>query len=149
VTDPADGFPLAHELDGTSYAVRENLVDILERELLGPRDGPEELLAVSPRQLYLVGYIAPEKLAEDRADPAHAEDADGLLAGIRADQASPHAQRGIPVEYPAENTNIELGLLVHDSALTSAIESTMRDKHGILYERVVPDDPVSRSAPRP
>jgi phosphatidylserine/phosphatidylglycerophosphate/cardiolipin synthase-like enzyme len=40
--------------------------------------------------------------------------------------------------YPAEHTNIELGLLVHDSALASSIESTMRDKHGTLYERVVP-----------
>lgn len=50
--------------------------------------------------------------------------------------------------YPAEHTNIELGLLVHDSALASAIESTMRDKHGVLYERVAPDDPTSRSASR-
>jgi phosphatidylserine/phosphatidylglycerophosphate/cardiolipin synthase-like enzyme len=40
--------------------------------------------------------------------------------------------------YPAEHTNIELGLMVHDSALASSIESTMRDKHGTLYERVVP-----------
>jgi hypothetical protein len=104
VTDSADGFRLAHELDGTSYAVRENLVDILDRELLGPRDGPEELLPVSPRQLYLVGYIAPEKLAADRADPAHAEDADGLLAGIRADEASPRAQRGIPAESADESS---------------------------------------------
>jgi phosphatidylserine/phosphatidylglycerophosphate/cardiolipin synthase-like enzyme len=40
--------------------------------------------------------------------------------------------------YPAENTNVELGLLVQDTALASSIESTMRDKHGILYERVVP-----------
>jgi hypothetical protein len=41
--------------------------------------------------------------------------------------------------HPAENTNIELGLLVNDSALASAIESTMRDKHGVLYERVIPN----------
>jgi len=40
--------------------------------------------------------------------------------------------------YRAENSNIELGLLVHDTALASSIESTMRDKHGVLYERVVP-----------
>lgn len=95
MTDPANGFRLAHELDGTSYTVRENLVDILERELLGPRDGPEELLPVSPRQLYLVGAIAPEQLAEDRADPAHAEDAGELLSGVRA---GGDGQRGVPVE---------------------------------------------------
>lgn len=38
--------------------------------------------------------------------------------------------------YRAENTNIELGLLVHDTTLASSIESTMRTKHGVLYERV-------------
>ena len=40
--------------------------------------------------------------------------------------------------HSAENTNVELGLLVHDSALASSIESTMRNKHGVLYERVIP-----------
>ncbi|MGH3734222.1 MAG: DISARM system phospholipase D-like protein DrmC [Micromonosporaceae bacterium] len=38
--------------------------------------------------------------------------------------------------YSAEQSNIELGLLVHDTALASSIESLMRDKHGTLYERV-------------
>ncbi|WP_250284032.1 DISARM system phospholipase D-like protein DrmC [Frankia sp. CiP1_Cm_nod2] len=40
--------------------------------------------------------------------------------------------------YNAENTNIELGLLVHDTAIASSVESTMRAQHGVLYERVVP-----------
>jgi phosphatidylserine/phosphatidylglycerophosphate/cardiolipin synthase-like enzyme len=38
--------------------------------------------------------------------------------------------------YAAENTNIELGLLVHDTSLAESIESLMRSKHGLLYERV-------------
>jgi phosphatidylserine/phosphatidylglycerophosphate/cardiolipin synthase-like enzyme len=38
--------------------------------------------------------------------------------------------------HSAENTNIELGLLVTDPALAESIESLMRDKHGVLYERV-------------
>lgn len=38
--------------------------------------------------------------------------------------------------HSAEHTNIELGLLVHDTALASSIESTMRSKHGTLYERI-------------
>jgi phosphatidylserine/phosphatidylglycerophosphate/cardiolipin synthase-like enzyme len=38
--------------------------------------------------------------------------------------------------YSAENTNIELGLLVCDTALADSIESVMRSKHGTLYERV-------------
>ncbi|MBN1170903.1 MAG: DISARM system phospholipase D-like protein DrmC [Micromonosporaceae bacterium] len=37
--------------------------------------------------------------------------------------------------HSAEHTNIELGLLVHDAALAASIESTMRGKHGTLYER--------------
>ena len=62
MTEPAARtYQLAHVPDGTSYTVRENLVDILERELLGPTGGPEELLPVSPRQVYLVGHIAPTK----------------------------------------------------------------------------------------
>ena len=39
--------------------------------------------------------------------------------------------------YSAESTNIELGLLVHDTGLAESIESLMRSKHGVLYERVV------------
>jgi phosphatidylserine/phosphatidylglycerophosphate/cardiolipin synthase-like enzyme len=38
--------------------------------------------------------------------------------------------------HSAENTNIELGLLVADTALAESIESLIRDKQGILYERV-------------
>ena len=39
--------------------------------------------------------------------------------------------------YSAENTNVELGLLVHDTSLAESIESLMRSKHGVLYERVI------------
>lgn len=38
--------------------------------------------------------------------------------------------------YSAENTNIELGLLVHDANLAASIEALMRSKHGVLYEHV-------------
>lgn len=38
--------------------------------------------------------------------------------------------------YSAENRNIEFGLLIHDSGLATAIESTIAAKHGILYELV-------------
>lgn len=36
--------------------------------------------------------------------------------------------------YSAENTNIELGLLIHDSGLAKTIEETMTGKCGSLYE---------------
>src|SRR5690349_23456833 len=95
MTDPMPGFRLEYELDGNSYPVRQNLVDILERELLGPVGGPEELLPVSPRQVYLVGHIAPVKLSEGRVDLAAVEDGDGL-AEVRGDVEGPHIQQGVP-----------------------------------------------------
>lgn len=42
-------YQLNFDLDGSSFAVRENLADILKRELIGPIHGPEELLPFSPR----------------------------------------------------------------------------------------------------
>ena len=36
--------------------------------------------------------------------------------------------------FSAENRNIELGLRVHDPALAESIETTMKSKHGSLYE---------------
>ncbi len=50
---------LAHEPDGRSWTARENLTDILRRELLGPADGPDEVIEVAPDTRYLVGRIAP------------------------------------------------------------------------------------------
>ncbi len=57
--DPADHGPreppseaaqpayrLALEPDGTSFTARENLADVLAREILGPGDGPDEVLDV-------------------------------------------------------------------------------------------------------
>ena len=66
VTDPAPGIRLAHEPDGTSCTVRENLVDILERELLGPIGRTGGAAGGEPASLYLVGHIAPVKLTEPR-----------------------------------------------------------------------------------
>jgi phosphatidylserine/phosphatidylglycerophosphate/cardiolipin synthase-like enzyme len=38
--------------------------------------------------------------------------------------------------FSAENRNVEFGLLIRDSALAESVESTMRSKHGTLYELV-------------
>ncbi|MBG0560779.1 DISARM system phospholipase D-like protein DrmC [Actinoplanes aureus] len=38
--------------------------------------------------------------------------------------------------WSAENSNIELGLLIHDTVLAESIETLMRSKHGLLYEPV-------------
>ena len=51
--------------DGSSYTARENLADILRRELLGPQDDEEEVLEIPPTARYLVGRIAPRRLDRD------------------------------------------------------------------------------------
>ena len=81
---PQASYELTYELDGSSYAVRENLVDIFQRELLGPIRGPEETLPFSPRSQYLVGHIAPVKLVGSAT--ATPDDTDGGdLVEVRAD----------------------------------------------------------------
>jgi hypothetical protein len=62
-------YRLKHEPDGRSWTARENLVDILERELLGPANGPEEVLDSQPDLAYLVGRIAPIRLTDGNEDP--------------------------------------------------------------------------------
>ena len=62
LASPRPLYDLAFDPDGTSWTARENLTDILTRELLGPAHGDEELLEASPDSLYLVGRIAPTKL---------------------------------------------------------------------------------------
>ena len=55
-------YRLEYEPDGRSWIDRENLADILEREILGPANGPEEVLEGAPDSAYLIGRIAPAKL---------------------------------------------------------------------------------------
>lgn len=65
-------YELGYTLEDNSYSVRENLTDIIERELLGPGRGEEEILPFSPRSHYLVGMIAPVKI-DEKADLSVAE----------------------------------------------------------------------------
>ncbi|MER2083421.1 DISARM system helicase DrmA [Rhodococcus sp. (in: high G+C Gram-positive bacteria)] len=96
-------YQLTHDPDGTSFTVRENLVDIIERELLGPAGGPDEILSISPRAQYLVGHIAPVKLTGGRVNLADVEDGD-QLASIRDDITTHGRGRGISVEAPDDNS---------------------------------------------
>lgn len=57
-------YDLAWEPDALSWTARRNLVDILERELVGPSGGDEELLPESPVTKYMLGKLAPRPLAE-------------------------------------------------------------------------------------
>jgi helicase-like protein len=102
---PQASYELNHELDGSSYAVRENIVDILQRELLGPVHGPEERLPFSPRSQYLVGHIAPVRLVGSAT--ASAEDSDGEeLVQVRTDDDGVAEGRGVPA-YAAEDAEAD------------------------------------------
>jgi hypothetical protein len=94
---PAATYALGYPLDGTAYAVRENFVDILGREFVGPMNGPEEVVPLSPRQLYLAGYLAPVKVVESSGGAdAGQDDADDLVE-VLDDPSVLTSGRGVPV----------------------------------------------------
>ena len=67
---PRPPYRLKVEPDGRAWTARENLADILDSELLGPANGPDELLNGPPDAAYLVGRIAPVHLRRrDSAPP--------------------------------------------------------------------------------
>ena len=101
-------YELTYELDGSSFTVRENLVDILERELLGPIHGPEEVLPFSPRSQYLVGYIAPVKLTgrSSTGDDADGDGERGDLVEVRIDDEAVAEGRGVPA-FAADETEAD------------------------------------------
>ena len=87
-------YQLTYEPDSRSWTARENLVDILERELLGPAHGEDELIEAQPDALYLVGRIAPSKLTgTGDVTTADAENPD--TEAVNADDA--HEGRGVPL----------------------------------------------------
>lgn len=106
---PDASYELNYEPDGTAFIVRENLVDILERELLGPIHGPEEALPFSPRSQYLVGHIAPVKLVARTRRAETTEDDPierGDLIEIRADDVGLTEGRGLPT-YAGDETDVD------------------------------------------
>jgi len=62
----------------TSYDVRAALEELLERDLLGPRDGDREELPPNtpPAERYLVGRLVPRTRPSDPPQPVLAEEAD-------------------------------------------------------------------------
>lgn len=111
-TQADSGYVLNFPTDGTSFGVRENLVDILERELLGPIHGEEELLPFSPKQMYLLGLIAPVKLTSAEGSALDQDDAEDL-AEVRLDEDGVTEGRGVPTvaadesEADAEEDDVE------------------------------------------
>jgi hypothetical protein len=102
---PKSTYQLQYALDGTSFSVRENLVDVLERELLGPIGGPEEVLPFSPRSQYLVGMIAPVKLTAEASggDQVEYSVEDADLVEVRSDEESVVGGGGVPANAADDN----------------------------------------------
>jgi hypothetical protein len=99
-------YQLNFDLDGSSFAVRENLADILARELLGPIHGPKEMLPFSPRSQYLVGHIAPVKLTGSKSWAVDHDNTARDLVEVRADDDGIAEGRGVPA-YAADETEAD------------------------------------------
>ncbi|ACZ20295.1 helicase family protein [Sanguibacter keddieii DSM 10542] len=96
-------YELTYVPDGSSWTDRENLADILDRELLGPTHGADELLDAQPDALYLVGRIAPAKLV-GRGGVTLAEDADQQSDADVVPAEAADLGRGVPVGVREEET---------------------------------------------
>jgi len=86
-------FNLRYEPDESSWTARENLTDILKRELRGPANGPEEILDGVPDAAYMVGRIAPARVTTGRTSRPEPDDED---ATDIADVFEPGQSRGVP-----------------------------------------------------
>lgn len=95
-------YELMHAPDGRSWTARENLSDILARELLGPANGPEEVLEGQPDEAYLIGRIAPFKLASGSGDPVI--DNEGEAGTDVGDAHDADQSRGVPVTAVDDST---------------------------------------------
>ncbi|NVN50334.1 DISARM system helicase DrmA [Mycolicibacterium hippocampi] len=82
-----------------STIVRAGLLKLIERELLGPRDGDEEEIKGTPRGAYAVGALAPVTVDPSRSVTTDHGSSDPNETGVAVtDTDVRHAdQRGVPV----------------------------------------------------
>ena len=95
-TPVPDDYELLRVLDTSSWSVRENLVDIFTRELLGPDGGDQELLDVPPDARYLLGRIAPTKLRHSDSVPSAEDDDQDSTLDLGDDMAALESS-GVPL----------------------------------------------------
>jgi hypothetical protein len=113
-----------------STVVRADLVKLIEQELLGPRNGPEEEIRGTPRAAYALGGLAPVTVDPSKAVLDQGEDtgADPNETGRAVIDIDPRAvgQRGVPVNTDEEPGTAEddegndegpKGALTHPSSM--------------------------------
>ncbi|WP_084039578.1 DISARM system helicase DrmA [Demequina sp. NBRC 110053] len=73
----------------TSAQVRDELGDLIARDLVGPWDGPDETIVGTPRARYLAGALAPISLLDGGAMPASSpsETDSAGLDDVRSDES--------------------------------------------------------------
>ncbi|SEJ51432.1 DISARM system helicase DrmA [Demequina mangrovi] len=92
---------------GTSAQVRDELGDLIARDLVGPWDGPDETIVGTPRARYLAGALAPIALLDGAATTASSTQdttADGA-SDVRSDESlavtdlsTAHEVQGVPAD---------------------------------------------------
>ncbi|OBK34230.1 helicase [Mycobacterium sp. 1245111.1] len=90
----------------TSTILRGDLLNLIERELLGPRDGNAEELKGTPRAAYVVGALAPVTIDPSLPTAVRSESGDPNETGVAITDGSIEnsGQRGVSV-----NTDEEAG----------------------------------------
>ena len=159
-SDPAgrhDGtaYVFNRELGTAPASARAGLVEVLERELIGPAGGDTEVLTTPPDQRYLLGRIAPTRLTGVADDPEAAASTGAPVTGVEEEAASASSE-----EDPGEDADDEpvrrglmipasMGLRFQVPADPAELEAiTVRVSWG-TYETAGRDDEDSASAPAP
>lgn len=97
---------MSDEASTTSAHVRDELLDLLERDLVGPWDGPKETIVGTPRGRYLAGALAPISLLEGGgAATTSSTPSSATLDDVRndetlavADLSAAHDVQGVPAD---------------------------------------------------
>lgn len=83
-----------------STAVRTDLASLIEQELLGPRNGPDEEIKGTPRAAYMVGALAPVTIDPSLGGSSGTDvGADPAETGLAISDVDPisNGQSGVPV----------------------------------------------------
>ncbi|MET9199591.1 helicase [Gordonia sp. NPDC003585] len=120
------------ELAG-KYRFREEMVDALQDDLIGPGDGDDEVIAEAPLSRYIIGALWPRAADENDAEDVgqeHGSEPDGADADAESDEGSPVAQARM--RFPS---SVGMTFSVRASARSVTITPT-----AARYELLVDDD---------